>query len=194
MNNGYKKAALTIHGLGEVDRQWLLGNLPEKERNLLSNYLTQLSEMQIPAHHSVFSDLIDKESKTYANVSEPDDTGSLLKIELINGAGITAVTEILAREPDWMLALVLVSGEWKWTEEFINILSDHRRERVRELIEKLSLRAQPKLKEAVIDMLSRSLSVKTDVANNHAQSRLEILFRKYGTASVTTPDKVGELQ
>ena len=180
MNDGYKKAALRIHGLGETDRQWILGNLPEKEQGLLSVFLAQLSEMQVPENHLVFSDMIEKESSAYDDIIVRKNDQVMSEISTINNVSPALAAAVLSREPDWMVALALICGEWDWTEEFISQLGAHRRERVHALIQKMSTRVSSKLRETVIDLLAKAFLTKPAETTNNALSRFDAIFGRNG--------------
>ena len=183
MKDGYKKAALRIHGLGETDRQWILGNLPEKEQGLLSVLLAQLSEMKLPENHLVFSDMIEEESSAYDDTSARKNDQVLSEIKTINNVSAALATAVLSREPDWMIALALIGGDWDWTEELINQLGAHRRERVHALIQKMSTRVPSKLRETIIDLLAKAFLTKPAEPTNHALSRFDAIFGRNGAES-----------
>ena len=183
MNEGHKKAALRIHSLSESDQQWIIGNLPEKERDLLSDLLLQLSAMQVPKNNLVFSELIDNATAAHASVMAEELEGSSSISRTIDGADPAIVATILLREPDWLVALVLMSGEWSWSEDCIDRLSAERPERLHILIGRMSGRIQPKLKYAVTNLLANALQMQPDKPLNNVCSRFDALFEKNRTPS-----------
>lgn len=50
---GLRRAALALHALGPVDREWLLSRLPTPSQQTLGELLSELSELGIPPDDAV---------------------------------------------------------------------------------------------------------------------------------------------
>lgn len=191
MSEGFKKAALRIHGLAETDRQWVLDKLPERERNQLITFLVQLSEMKVPGGNSNFSELIDRASDNYQETNTDDRALSPSKTDAVNTADLAAIVTVLSREPDWLIALVLLSSEWDWTESFIRSLDSDRRTRIYALIKEMSPQLQPKLRETIIEIFAQSLMAEQPKANGDLTSRFAMLFGKFGVGTSEISESTG---
>ncbi len=176
MSEGLKKSALRIHGLSKADQEWILGNLPQEERSLLAVMLFELDEMNLPESSAVFSDLVEKESDILVQGNGINKYEAASKRDIINNASFSAVASILVSEPDWIIALVLLCGEWKWTDELIGQLRIDQREQVYEKIKKIPARLPLKLEQAVIDLLAEALIKKPTDPVNAVSSRFASLF------------------
>jgi hypothetical protein len=192
MSEGYKKAALRIHGLIETDRQWVLDKLPERERNELNAFLAQLNEMKVPGGNSTFSDLIDRASGNYQDMAAAGRALSPSKVDAVNTANSDSVISILTREPDWLIALVLLSSEWDWTESFIRSLDSDRRTRIYALIKEMSPRLQPKLQETIIELLAQALAAEKPEIEDGVTSRFSTLFGKFGVETSGITESTGK--
>lgn len=192
MSEGYKKAALRIHCLSEVDRRWLLNELPERERNELDALLAQLNEMKVPGGRSTFSHLIDSVSGGFQDSIAVDHNSSLSKNGAVNAVDPAIVIPVLTREPDWLVALVLLCDEWSWTKLFVQSLDHDRRARIYNFIKRISPQLQPKLRETIVELLVHAFSVKQSNAADGATSRFEVLFGTSGLETFTAPEGAGK--
>ena len=116
MRNALRKAALTLAGLGERDRAWLLGRLHAPEREQVAGLLTELRDMRV----QVDAELV----RRLALEPAPVERG-------LAGADATAALRALRDEPDWLVALVLRARAWPWSEEFLRRAGAERRQRIR---------------------------------------------------------------
>jgi len=123
MSEGYRRAALCIHGLNEPDRTWMLGKLPVTARARIQECLLELQDMNLPAGSQIANTLTspvlqssqdERSNQEYQNTRVDDPTVLLASPDLI--------IDTLRSEPDWVVALVLASGTWPWVPSLINEL------------------------------------------------------------------------
>lgn len=139
--SGLRQAALALHGLAPVDREWMLSRLPQQRSGELRELLDELQEIGIPA---------DPELIRHAIAARPDavtPAGPHASRTAALSAG--QAHELLAGEPDSLVATLLVGGAWPWREGFLAKLPAERARRIRELASTLS--AGPVLRQAVLE-------------------------------------------
>lgn len=91
--DGYRRAALTLHGLGEADRGWLLAQLPPADRARLTGLLEELRGLGMPADPALLSGLAER---------GPQPAAARLR-----AAPAKRMQAILAAEPARLAAAVL---------------------------------------------------------------------------------------
>lgn len=113
---GHRQSALLLHGLSKPDQRWLLSQLPESDRLILSQHLAELKQLGIPAEPA----LLDKATGARAaSAAGP-----------LHAAALPMVQQMLADEPVWMVAQVLALAEWPWRDALLASLPDGQRDRV----------------------------------------------------------------
>jgi hypothetical protein len=117
--SGERKAALALASLGETDRAWMLAQLPEAPRARVSALLGELSEMRVSFDHELVRQLGQEPKKE----REKEAHG-------LEGADAHAVSAVLEREPDWLVALVLRARPWPWRTAFLQRVGTERARRV----------------------------------------------------------------
>jgi hypothetical protein len=139
VNQGYRKAALVLSGLAEADRAWMLDQIGAEERTRLSSLMLELSALGISADDSLARELA---AEAPAKNRVAVDAGTALGV--------------LAREPDWLIALVLRARPWPWREELLRLLGTQRRFSVQEAIP-AGTDVKPRVVEALVAAIERRL-------------------------------------
>jgi hypothetical protein len=110
----------------------------------------------------------------------------------VNTANSAAVITVLSREPDWLIALVMLSSEWDWTESFVRSLDSARRTRIYALIKEMPPRLQPKLRETIIELLAQTLAAEKPETDDGVTSRFAMLFGKFGVETSGITESTGK--
>jgi hypothetical protein len=142
MSDGYRRAALMLSSLGNADRDWILGRLQAEEQTELRVLLEELRGLGLAPSASLV-----KELALSRPAAEPAPAS----------VAVSAATAfaVLAREPDWLIALVLRLRPWPWRESFLRLLGTEWRMRVRESLP--SGEARPKLVQTLLAAVERRL-------------------------------------
>jgi hypothetical protein len=142
MTDGYRKAALVLSSLAGADRDWILGRLQAEEQAELRGLLQELRSLGFAPGASLVKELV--LSRPAAEPAPP-------------GVTVSAATAfaVLAREPDWLIALLLRLRPWPWRESFLRLLGTEWRMRVQESLP--AAEARPKVVQALLAALERRL-------------------------------------
>ena len=117
-----RKAALMLSSLREEDRDWMLAQVGERERERLGSLVSEARS---------FGALLD--AQTLGQLIQPAAAAPVTAAASetpIDSAAADAVHEVLTREPDWLIAIVLRERPWQWREAFLRLLGTERRLRV----------------------------------------------------------------
>jgi len=123
--DGYRRAALALHGLGEVDRHWVLEQLRRTDRSRLAQLLEELKKLGIPPDPSLLAD-------AQKRLPEPATPAP----DRIREASAASMHAILAREPVGLIAAVLRVESWPWQAAFLARLDPALREKVAASLER----------------------------------------------------------
>lgn len=106
MSEGYRKAALYLHGLSKADRQWFLGSLPQENKTALETLLEELAELGIPKK-SMDLQLLPK--------SRPIDNKAMTDtIQALNATSADTIFALMQGEPPVLTAVLLNCYDWVW--------------------------------------------------------------------------------
>ena len=147
--SGYRKAALMLASLAEGDRAWMLGQLEEKQRERLSALLEELRGLGLSPDAGMLDVALPRETATPAAPVAPAPRA-------IDVATPQAVHEVLAREPDWLIAALSRARAWPWREGLLRLLGTERRLRVQQALPS-GVELRPKTLEALLAALDRRL-------------------------------------
>lgn len=145
---GYRRAALTLHGLLPADREWMMAQLPESQREQLGSHLAELVHLGIPADRALLDDAVRLARSAQPLSDAPLDTR-------LRYASCDQILQVLVTEPDQLIALVLKIEPWPWRDELLERLGVERRGRVARLLRQLELKSG--LGEALLSGLARRL-------------------------------------
>lgn len=142
--NGLPPAAERLRGLDARDRAWLLARLAPAERARVEALLDELAQgAPTPGN---------------AEAAAPGANGAAdprsEDVRELDAADPLRLAALLAREPDGVVAALLLAERWSWRERFLAALPLHRRRAVAEA----SVGAlPPALREAVVAATAQQL-------------------------------------
>lgn len=148
MSEGYRQSALLLHGLGKADRQWIMAQLPDEQRQALASQLVELEELGIPSDRTLTESLLVEARKRTAT-APARAFGSALR-----QASAASVLPLLSGQPTWLVATVLCIEAWPWREAIYTGLDASRRERVKQ---SMGARPPEKLARALVSQLEARL-------------------------------------
>jgi hypothetical protein len=108
-----RRAALTIHALGEEDRAWMLGQLQPRQRAVLEPLLGELRELGVQADRSALEQI---ESDSPASVTAAARLGRLGRPE------IRRLARLLEQEPPQLTRALLSAGDPAWRNALLKSL------------------------------------------------------------------------
>jgi hypothetical protein len=128
--DGRKRVALALLGLRRSDRQWLLGQLPDSERDGVVAMLSELERMKLPAApqqiaaaaHAVTAErgeppLAPWPDDALPAPGEPPATDDAQPRHALAQLSTAAVHRALRDEPDAVIASVSALGDEAWAAE-----------------------------------------------------------------------------
>lgn len=128
---GIKHAALCLHSLGREDRQWLLAQLDDGQRQVIETCLAELRTLGIPAEPSLIREAAGQPAADHAESSrltsaqaEPD------RFSRVDRLPASALFSVLAAEPDATVAALVWLHPWSWRPALLDILGPDRRARI----------------------------------------------------------------
>lgn len=127
-----KKAALHLHCLDSVDRQWVLGQLPTVQQKKLRPLLAELRQLGIPPDQSLLHSMIkgtEVQSRHASGVSGGDESVSPSSIN-VGDVPISTIYELLNNEPDAVIAAILFENDCPWKSTLLKSFEPSRQERI----------------------------------------------------------------
>jgi len=151
--SGYRKAALMLASLAESDRAWLLGQLGEKERERLGALLEELRGLGLSADAGMLDLALPREPAPQPASPAPRP---------VDAATPQAMHDVLAHEPDWLIAALSRTRAWSWREGFLRLLGTERRLRTQQALPS-GVELRPKTVEALLAAVERRLEERLDL-------------------------------
>jgi hypothetical protein len=145
-----RKAALMLSSLGEEDRAWMLARVGEQERAQLGPLVSEARSLGVQLDAQTLRQLAQSPAAA-APASAAVKKGPL------DATSAQAVHEVLAREPDWLIALVLRERSWPWREAFLRLLGTERRLHVQRARPQGASQVRPRVIEALIAAIEARL-------------------------------------
>ncbi len=152
----YKQAALHLHGLNEADRQWLLDQLPVRQRENLLPLLEELNALGIPRERV----LLDELNLTGTGTGTGERKAAAAEISYIRYISDRSPTDIavaLNEEADGIVAAVLSVYDWPFQRAYLQSLSAERRCSVQESVNKIQNQLSARVREALLKTLYNRL-------------------------------------
>lgn len=149
-----RQAALLLHSLADVDRQWVLSALAVEQQIALRSLLQELHDLGIPDDKQLVASLLPKPRATgkldTASHTQLGGTGGEAPdLKELNPKEIQALARLLNRESPGFVAKVLHLREWAWTEVLLNQLNLSQQQRVRAKLDALKREAAHVFESAV---------------------------------------------
>jgi hypothetical protein len=124
--SGERKAALALSSLVEADRTWMLERLQEPQRARLVALLDELGTMRVSFDRELLKQLGEPEKPQQAEKPlQPP-----MEAHALETADPRPLLDVLEREPDWLVALVLRARAWPWRGALLERLDTERARRV----------------------------------------------------------------
>jgi hypothetical protein len=118
--DGFRRAALALHGLNESDRHWVLGRLQGAERTRLTQLLEELHTLGIPPDRSLLAGIKEAAPREQVSPSSASSSPSpKTSSSKLRDADAAAMLAILAHEPATLIAPVLRIEAWPWEADFL---------------------------------------------------------------------------
>ena len=154
--NGYRQAALCLHGLTEEDRCWLMQQLTKEQSSKLRIMLKELEEIGIP-----------RESYWLETVSSEPDKGQVGKrkeeiVDYLGKADPELIVAMLYDEPDCVIATLLSCHEWPWRSTVLSGFDLTRQQPLRREMDKLLPNIGPRVLDALMESAYQRLSMEGD--------------------------------
>lgn len=152
MNNGYKKTALALFALNHDDREWLLSELKEEQRDTIEKLMNELESVSTIKDNEQFEIGVLFDQRIYKKCGNFDP----VLIASINDLDISQIVMVLKDEPVWVLSLILSCYKWSWQDKFYQKL---------DLVKRIRLFKYNKVKKQVLpDKVVNSLLISFEAA------------------------------
>jgi hypothetical protein len=148
--DGLRKAALLLSSLRAEDRAWMLARVHDSERAQLVALLSEVHGLGVSLDAQTLRQLARSDS------AEPEPETDVARSSNVASASAGAMHEVLGREPDWLIAIVLRDRPWRWREAFLNLLGTERRMRVQRVLPP-GIDVRPRVIEALISAIEARL-------------------------------------
>jgi hypothetical protein len=148
--DGLRRAALVLSSLRADDRAWMLARVHDTERVRLAELVSEVRGLGLSLDAQTLRQFVHSDGSQLD--LEADDARS----SNIASASPGAVHEILGREPDWLIAIVLRARPWRWREAFLSLLGAERRRRVGSALPP-GIEVRPRVIEALTSAISARL-------------------------------------
>lgn len=146
--SGERKAALALSSLVEADRAWMLERLQEPQRARLVALLDELGAMRVSFDRELLKQL-----------GEPEKAPP--EVHALETADPRPLLDVLEREPDWLVALVLRARAWPWRSALLERLGTERARRVARVAPDAPA-LRPKALAALLDALEARVRAQPD--------------------------------
>lgn len=125
-----RQITLKLHALHVVDRDWVLGQLPEKVRRPISALLKELNALGIRS----IPEAVDSSGFPISSVQL--DVALIREIDKLDSATVFALLDDL---PVRQKALLFHAYQWRWASTLWNRLADGERRRLVKTMEAMTL-------------------------------------------------------
>lgn len=169
MNTSLRRAALTLHGLSQEDRVWVLEQLPVSTKRELELLISELNQLgfdagELPKFDATF-DAISLGASNSAIEPKKIDENAISRIEK---CPMPLLVSWINGEAEWVVAQVLEQRAWSWSDaclQQIDIEKRNRLSRMRQDIRKVP----PLLGARLVKRLAAHLESKPLVASDLAR-------------------------
>lgn len=152
---GHRRAAAALHGLQEEDRQWLLAELPDADRDILKQLLGELTELGFEPGSTATT------SATAMLPVRQRNAITLSSADIVRNAAARDMIALLEHEPSSLIAQVLGLEEWPWKQAYLQMLPPLRRDRIVAMSDQ-ALHLGPALRTCLLDGLAKRLRTISD--------------------------------
>lgn len=169
-SGGARHAALLLHAMAPVDRQWVLDALPSSERQPLAALLAELEALGIERDPGLVAEATaDAASTATAAAHRIDDTwletpmSDEAMLQQLNPARVEMLAKQLQGEPAGLVVALLRAGNWSWHGTLLQALEPVQRRRVEAALAERATHATtpPALRAALIASTASRLREQT---------------------------------
>lgn len=167
MQHSLKYLILKLHSLNEKQRDWVLANLSQAERDKVSRLLGEISNIKHSSNRSVLiqsiNALTEAEQQTQI-VSENKEKLLLQKIiKKLDKADSVRLSQVLEHEDPWLIALILNYRQWSWSKELEMSFSYDNLKKINQLRDKYNISLHHDIMLIILNILLTSLGNDTPV-------------------------------
>ena len=162
MQPSLKYLVLKLHSLNEKQKNWILSNLSSVERNKVTRLLSEISNIKHSANrklivHSI-NEFTDTQQQSQMDTENRERIVLQKIIRKIDKSDGLVISQILDREDEWMVALILDSYQWSWSKELEKYLSYDKLKRINRLSEEFNTTLNHEVMLIVLNILMESVS------------------------------------
>lgn len=152
-----RQAALLLHGLGEIDRAWLLERLSEAERSAMVGLLSELGSLGIPSDRAFVEEVVAAAASRAAATDVDRGAGDAPepRVASLARASPEAIANVLRDEPPGLVACVLRLHPWPWKEAVLGRLGPVAAGRIEQSLRERLPRGGAILSERLMEALSQ---------------------------------------
>jgi len=125
VNGDQRKAALLLHNMPAIDRDWLLERLPTAQRETLQILLTELTRLGIPVDRSLLDEVIDIQGHAV-----PTPGVQMQTVRELFAVDANLVVAVLKDEPAVLIAHLLLIQDWPWSDILLESLEVFKRRQI----------------------------------------------------------------
>jgi flagellar motor switch protein FliG len=134
MTDGYRKAALKLHGMGEADRKWVLQRLQAHERTQISALMRELKELGIKACQLIAEDISAHDARQELLQVSGKGADFVQALDSVCGASAAELSALLSSEPDNMVTVILSAYPWPWRARLLADYGVEKRQRISRML------------------------------------------------------------
>jgi hypothetical protein len=149
--NPLRRAALSVHGLPDADRDWVLSRLPEARRDELRRLIEELDGLGFPRGGA--TEVQPPPAATPPRAATPTATDRLdvLTPKALHG--------VLAEESPALIAALLRQRPWRWGRGLLRRLGRQRRREIATLAEAGGGAATPRVERELVALVAAAAGV-----------------------------------
>jgi hypothetical protein len=134
-----RRAALLLHAMAPVDRDWILTQLPASGRVRLEALLRELAELGIPHDPALLKQVASATGPAVEPAMDVprDAPGGAPPFAAVVAADPARLAVVLRDEPIDLVAALLAAGDWPWRDAFMREIGPLR---ARQVAERLAAR------------------------------------------------------
>lgn len=167
MSPGHVRAALKLAGLVPKDREWLLEQLDMHARTAVASVLQRLENSDVKYAPELNND------GTHDEMVRPTIQAT---IETIRRAEPHTAADVLMREPDWVIRVVLQEEPWPWLEDALSHCAPERRVRIGESLRAGCTSVTSVVRGTIVECFAKELTREQELRERH--SRFESLLSR----------------
>jgi hypothetical protein len=159
--NEIRRAALSLHGLDDEDRAWVLSRLAEDQRTELEALVRELDELGFPRQAGAMHG---QSVATPPASPEPAPARAMLE-DRFDEASPERVLAGLADASPAVIAWLLRRRQWRWARKVRRRLGRERRRAVEARLEQPAPAVTERVQNELVELFGRALGVGADAGS-----------------------------